>query len=102
MNNRKTFPPQTFYCTWYLATLTLANEISGSTVYPLNVEVPMKCSNVFPLQENLLVPSGITPLPWVDLHHDDVIEDHVSTVTSHLILLHKLVLEDLQNLHSPH
>ena len=84
-----------------LATLTLANEISGSTVYSLKVDVPMKCNNVFPLQENLLVPSGITPLPCVALC-DDVIRDHVNTVTNHLILLHKLVLEDLQNLHSPH
>jgi len=49
------------------STLTLANDISGNTVYSLNVEVPMKCSKVFPLQENLLVPSGITPLPCVDL-----------------------------------
>ena len=61
-----------------LATLTLANEISGSTVYSLKVDVPMKCSNVFPLHENLLLPSGITPLPCVALY-DDVIRDHVST-----------------------
>ena len=60
----------------------------------------MKCNNVFPLQENLLVPSGINPLPCVDLR--DVIEDHVGKVASHLILLHKLVFEDLQNLHSLH
>ena len=85
-----------------VVTLTLANEISGNTVYSLKVDVPMKCNSVFPLQENLLVPSGITPLPCVPLCDDDVIRYHVSTVTNHLILLHKLVLDDLQNLHSPH
>lgn len=41
--------------------LTLAIEISATTVYSLNVEVPMKWYNCFPLQVNLDVPSGITP-----------------------------------------
>lgn len=43
--------------------ITLATEISASTVYSVKVEVPMKWKSVLPLQVNLDVPSGITPLP---------------------------------------
>ena len=50
-----------------LSSITLATEISGSTVYSLKVEVPMKWKRVWPRQENRDEPSGINPLPWVDL-----------------------------------
>ena len=43
--------------------LTLATDISATTVYSLNVLVPMKWYKVFPLHEKRDVPSGITPLP---------------------------------------
>ena len=46
---------------------TLATEISAHTVYSLNVLVPMKWNSSFPLHVNRLVPSGITPCPWVTL-----------------------------------
>ena len=47
--------------------ITLAMEISGNTVYSLNVDVPIKWKRVCPRQENREVPSGITPCPWVSL-----------------------------------
>lgn len=47
--------------------LTFATDISATTVYSLNVLVPMKWYRVFPLHEKRDVPSGITPLPWVAL-----------------------------------
>jgi hypothetical protein len=46
---------------------------------------PMKWSRGLPLQEKREVPSGMTPLPWVVL-----------------ILPQRLVLPDLQSLHSLH
>ena len=68
------------------ASLVMATtEMSATTVYWEKVEVPMKWSSSFPLHLNLEVPSGITPLPWVAL-----------------ILPQRLVLPDLQNLHSLH
>lgn len=65
--------------------LTFVTETSATTVYSENVEHPIKWNNFFPLHENLDVPSGIYPWPCVIL-----------------IFWHKLVLGDLQNLHSPH
>ena len=47
--------------------LTFAMDISATTVYSLNVLVPMKWYRVFPLHEKRDVPSGITPLPCVTL-----------------------------------
>ena len=63
--------------------LTFATDISATTVYSLNVLVPMKWNRVFPLHEKRDVPSGITPLPCVPLqifkqkamiiiHHNDL------------------------------
>lgn len=43
--------------------LTFATEISATTVYSEKVEHPMKWNNVFPLQVNREVPSGISPCP---------------------------------------
>ena len=47
--------------------LTLAHEISASTVYSANVEQPMKWKMVEPsdLRVKRDEPSGIKPLPWV-------------------------------------
>lgn len=64
---------------------TFVTDISATTVYSLNVEHPIKWCNILPLQENLEVPSGITPFPW-----------------GTRIFWQRLVLGDLQNLHSPH
>eukprot|EP00438_Fugacium_kawagutii_P001031 Skav205839 [mRNA] locus=scaffold160:424215:428029:- [translate_table: standard] len=45
---------------------TLAHEMSATTVYSEKVEQPMKCLISLPAASvNRLVPSGITPLPWV-------------------------------------
>ena len=55
---------------WYkknVTTITLQTEISATTVYSLNVLVPIKWYTVWPLHVNREVPSGITPWPWVDL-----------------------------------
>ncbi|KAH3686697.1 hypothetical protein WICPIJ_002341 [Wickerhamomyces pijperi] len=59
----------------------------GSVDSGTKVEQPMKCKISLPvaLCLNLEVPSGMTPLPWVALTEP-----------------HKLVLPDLQNLHSLH
>src|SRR5262245_26145247 len=65
--------------------LIFASAISGSTVYSENVDVPMKCRICLPFFEKRLEPSGIKPLPWVAR-----------------IATQRLVLPDLQNLHSPH
>lgn len=59
--------------------------MSATTVYWLKVDVPMKWSSSLPLQVKREVPSGITPLPCVAR-----------------ILPQRLVLPDLQNLHSLH
>src|SRR5690349_8282089 len=64
---------------------TATTEMSATTVYCENVDVPIKCSRSLPLQRNRPVPSGMTPLPCVAR-----------------ILPHRFVLPDLQNLHSPH
>lgn len=56
-----------------------------TTVYCEKVEQPIKCKSSLPLHLNRLVPSGILPLPWVSR-----------------TALHRLVLPDLQNLHSRH
>lgn len=63
----------------------LATDISATTVYSLNVDVPMKWNTFCPLQVKRDVPSGITPCPWVVR-----------------ILEHKLVFGLLQNLQSLH
>lgn len=63
---------------------TLAQLISATTVYSLNVLVPIKCSTVWPLHEKRDVPSGISPLPCVVR-----------------ILLQRLVLGLRQNLPAP-
>lgn len=47
--------------------LIFAAEIAAMTVYSLNVEQPIKWKISFPSFENLVVPSGITPFPCVDL-----------------------------------
>lgn len=60
-------------------------EMSATTVYCENVEVPMKCNRSRPLERKREVPSGMTPFPWVVR-----------------ILPQRLVLPDLQNLQSPH
>ena len=60
-------------------------EISATTVYWEKVDVPIKWRRSLPLHLNLEVPSGMTPLPWVAR-----------------ILPQRLVLPDLQNLHSLH
>src|ERR1700710_3055842 len=68
------------------ASLVMATtEMSATTVYCENVDVPMKCSSSLPLQVNRDVPSGMTPLPCVAR-----------------IFPHRFVLPDLQNLHSLH
>ena len=72
-----------FFSPW--TRVTLAREISATTVYCENVEQPIKWAKVFPLQVNREVPSGMRPLPWVAR-----------------ILLQRLVFGDLQNLQSPH
>lgn len=64
---------------------TATTEMSATTVYWEKVEVPIKCSTSLPLHLKRLVPSGMTPLPWVAR-----------------ILPQRLVLPDLQNLHSLH
>lgn len=85
-----------------IALPTLAKEISGRTVYSLNVLVPIKWYKCLPLHKNLDVPSGITPLPWVPLSIR-VFKLNLSHKTSiYLILLHKFVFELKQNLHSLH
>jgi len=43
--------------------LTLAMEISATTVYSLNVEQPMKWYKDLPLHVKRVVPSGIKPWP---------------------------------------
>jgi hypothetical protein len=60
-------------------------EMSATTVYCENVDVPMKWRRSLPLHLKREVPSGMTPLPWVAR-----------------ILPQRLVLPDLQNLHSLH
>lgn len=57
------------YCQNFISKLmlTFATDISATTVYSLNVLVPMKWYKVFPLHEKRDVPSGITPLPCVPL-----------------------------------
>lgn len=65
--------------------LMATTEMSATTVYCEKVLVPMKCSRSLPLHLKRDVPSGITPLPWVAR-----------------ILPQRLVLPDLQNLHSRH
>ena len=47
---------------------TFASEISATTVYSEKVEHPMKWNNLCPLQENLVVPSGITPWPYNEIY----------------------------------
>src|SRR4051794_10592039 len=60
-------------------------EMSATTVYCENVDVPMKWSRSLPLHLKRDVPSGMTPFPCVAR-----------------ILPQRLVLPDLQNLHSLH
>jgi hypothetical protein len=60
-------------------------EISATTVYCEKVDVPMKWRRSLPLHLKREVPSGMTPFPWVAR-----------------ILPQRLVLPDLQNLHSLH
>ncbi|KAL2260927.1 hypothetical protein VTK26DRAFT_4929 [Humicola hyalothermophila] len=64
---------------------TATTEMSATTVYWLKVEVPMKWRMSWPRARKRLVPSGMTPRPWVAR-----------------ILPQRLVLPDLQNLHSRH
>lgn len=70
---------------WTLLSLTLHNEISATTVYSENVDVPIKWYISLPLQLKRVVPSGITPFPCVIR-----------------IFWHKFVFGFLQNLHSLH
>jgi hypothetical protein len=65
--------------------LTLATLHSERTVYSANVLVPMKWKMVEPsrLRVKRLVPSGMTPLPWVER-----------------IAGQRLVLGDAQKIHS--
>src|SRR5690606_9039865 len=65
--------------------LIVAIETSATTVNSLKVEQPMSWYSGLPSYEKRVLPSGITPLPWV-----------ARTAT------HRLVLPDLQNSHSPH
>ena len=63
----------------------LASAISGMTVYSANVDVPMKCRIGSPSLENLVVPSGRKPL-----------------FCCSRMARQRLVLSDLQWMHSPH
>merc|ERR1719347_1151938 len=47
--------------------LILAADISAMTAYSANVLQPMKWKICLPSFDNRVVPSGITPLPWVPL-----------------------------------
>ena len=68
------------------ASLVMATtEYLLTTVYCEKVEQPMKWRSSLPLHLKRLVPSGMTPLPCVAR-----------------TALHRLVLPDLQNLHSRH
>lgn len=63
--------------------LTLATDISDTTVYSEKLEQPMKWKIFWPRAVNREVPSGMTPLPCVAL-----------------IRPQRLVFGDLQNLQS--
>lgn len=46
--------------------ITFETEISAQTVYSENVEQPMKWNTSLPLQVKRTVPSGISPLPYLN------------------------------------
>ena len=52
--------------------LIFAAEISAITAYSAKVEQPMKWKMSLPSFERRVVPSGITPLPWVALEQVQV------------------------------
>lgn len=64
---------------------TLASEIAATTVYSVNVEVPIKWNTGLPLHVKREVPSGKTPRPWVSRMRE-----------------HRFVLGLAQNLHDLH
>ena len=55
-----------------------AAEISAMTAYSAKVEQPMKWKISLPSLEIRVVPSGITPLPWVPLGKKTIKGDQTS------------------------